>query len=253
MTGAAGAAAGPDPDHLGGRRHGRATGPGGGRVTALVVLGALLVAAVVLGAVPAHLAARRTPRDELRVETRHATPRAGCRAPTLAALVRTDRASVWRAVPMRRGLAVLAIGPGLVAVARQPAVELDDRAARPGRLRRRPAVRRQRLVPRRARRRCGARACRSGPSAVFAARAYVLAEFLLAASVLTVALAALRAGVPSPAELTALLCTRSWSPSRWWRPRCAGRPQRPYAVTCARPGPRPPRRWRWSATRPGSR
>ncbi len=32
-------------------------------------------------------------------------------------LVRIDRASVWRTVPMRRGLAVLAVGPGLVALA----------------------------------------------------------------------------------------------------------------------------------------
>ena len=35
----------------------------------------------------------------------------------MAMLVRTDRGSVWRAVPMRRGLAVLAIGPGVVALA----------------------------------------------------------------------------------------------------------------------------------------
>ena len=35
----------------------------------------------------------------------------------LLALIRTDRSSVWRAVPMRRGMLVLAIGPGLVAIA----------------------------------------------------------------------------------------------------------------------------------------
>ena len=34
----------------------------------------------------------------------------------LGILIRTDRASVWRSVPMRRGMLVLAIGPGLVAV-----------------------------------------------------------------------------------------------------------------------------------------
>src|SRR4029079_2203613 len=35
----------------------------------------------------------------------------------LAALVRTDRCSIWRVGPMRRGVAVLAIGPGIVALA----------------------------------------------------------------------------------------------------------------------------------------
>ena len=72
--------------------------------------------AVALGAVPAHLAARRAPRDELRVETGNYPARRLPRSP-LAVLVRTDRGSVWRAVPMRRGLAVLAIGPGVVALA----------------------------------------------------------------------------------------------------------------------------------------
>ena len=72
--------------------------------------------AVVLGAVPAHLAARRAPRDELRVESGNYPARPLPRSP-FAGLVRTDRGSVWRAVPMRRGVAVLAIGPGLVALA----------------------------------------------------------------------------------------------------------------------------------------
>ena len=34
----------------------------------------------------------------------------------LGILIRTDRASVWRSVPMRRGVLVLAVGPGLVAL-----------------------------------------------------------------------------------------------------------------------------------------
>ena len=76
----------------------------------------LSLVAVALGAVPAHLAARRAPRDELRVETGNYPARRLPRSP-LAGLVRTDRGSVWRAVPMRRGLAVLAIGPGVVALA----------------------------------------------------------------------------------------------------------------------------------------
>ena len=48
--------------------------------------------------IPAHLAARRAPRDELRVETGNYPARRLPRSP-LAALVRTDRGSVWRAVP----------------------------------------------------------------------------------------------------------------------------------------------------------
>jgi hypothetical protein len=45
------------------------------------------------------------------------------------------------------------------------------------------------------------------PATVFAARAYVLAEFLLAASLATIALAAVRAGVPDLSEAVALVCT----------------------------------------------
>ena len=62
------------------------------------------------GAVPAHAAARRTPRDELRVETGTSPPVDPRSRPGRP--VRPDRGSVWRAVPMRRGLAVLAVGPG---------------------------------------------------------------------------------------------------------------------------------------------
>ena len=59
---------------------------------------------------------RRLPRDELRLETgsHPARPTPGR---DFAALVRIDRASVWRSVPLRRGLVVLACSPGLVALA----------------------------------------------------------------------------------------------------------------------------------------
>jgi len=46
-----------------------------------------------------------------------------------------------------------------------------------------------------------------GPGTVFAARTWVLAEFLLVASFTTMVLAGLRAGVPTAGELAALLCT----------------------------------------------
>lgn len=171
----------------------------------VLLLVVLLLAAVVLGAVPAHLAAHRMPRDELRVETGTFVAR---RRPgsDLSALVRTDRGSVWRAVPMRRGLAVLAVGPGLVALVGNlpwssmtilPGLVASGGALLFGVnawcLDGRGALWRESLPV--------------GPGVVFAARAYVLAEFLLAASMVTIALAAVRAGVPDLAELVAMVCT----------------------------------------------
>jgi hypothetical protein len=165
----------------------------------------VLVAAVGLGAIPAHVAARRSPRDELRVESgaypARRTPRSA-----LSILVRVDRGSVWRAVPMRRGLTVLAVGPGLVALAGN--LDWDKMTILPGLvasggallfgvnvwcLDSRGSLWRESLPV--------------SAWAVFTARAWVLAEFLVAASFVTLLLAGLRAGVPTAAELTALLCT----------------------------------------------
>jgi hypothetical protein len=200
----------------------------------------LLVVAVALGAVPAHLAARRAPRDELRVETGSYRARRIPRSP-LALLVRTDRGSVWRAVPMRRGLAVLAIGPGVVALAGN--LDWPQMTILPGLvasggallfgvnawcLDARGGLWRESLPV--------------GAATVFAARTWVLTEFLLAASFVTIVLAGLRAGLPSAAEVTALLCT--WlvvvlqvvSSSMRWSSR------RPFAVDLrsARATPAPP-------------
>ena len=173
-------------------------------LTAAVLLGAFVVATA-LGAVPAHLAAHRTPQDELGVETGHYAARRRPRSP-LTGMVRTDRASVWRAVPMRRGVAVLALAPGLVALA--GGLPWEQLTVLPG------------LVASGGALLWGVNAwCLDGrgglwreslpvePGVVFDARAYVLAEFLLVASLVTVALGAVRAGVPSVSELTALLCT----------------------------------------------
>ena len=88
-------------------------------LAALLLLG-VAAAAVVLGAVPARWALGQPPREELRVqsgvhEARHApAPRWG--SPDRALLRRLDRGSVWRSVGMRRGLLVLGLGPGLVAL-----------------------------------------------------------------------------------------------------------------------------------------
>lgn len=84
-----------------------------------VLLG-LAVAGVVLGARPARWALGQAPREELRVlsgvhEARHVPePRWG--SPDRALLRRLDRGSVWRSVGMRRGLLVLGLGPGLIAL-----------------------------------------------------------------------------------------------------------------------------------------
>lgn len=170
----------------------------------LLVMMVMLLAAVVVGAVPAHYAARLQPRDELRSESGRQRPLPEART-ILGAMIRTDRSSVWRAVPMRRGLLVLAIGPGLVSLAGDlpwsqltilPGLVASGGALLFGVnawcLDTRGVLWRESLPV--------------GPGAVFAARAWVLTEFLLVASGITLALACLRAGVPTAAELVALLC-----------------------------------------------
>ena len=202
-------------------------------------VGGFLVA-VVVGAVPARIAARRLPHDELRVEAGTRTPRS-MPFSDLSALVRMDRASVWRAVPMRRGMTVLAVGPGLVAVLGN--LPWQSVTVLPG------------LVVSGGALLFGVNAwCLDGrgqlwrenlpvaPGLVFTARALVLAEFLGFASLITIVLASLRAGVPTASELTALGCTLVvvtvqvvGAGMRW-------SDQRPYSVDLrsARATPAPP-------------
>ena len=82
----------------------------------LLVLTTLGVAAAVLGALPARWALRRPMREEQRLESGRYPAR-----PTAASdfmmMLRIDRAGVWRSVPLRRGIMVLALMPGAVAVA----------------------------------------------------------------------------------------------------------------------------------------
>jgi hypothetical protein len=85
--------------------------------------GALLLlaaAAVVVGARPAAWALGLPPREELRVQSgvheARPVPEPRCGSADRALLRRLDRGSVWRSVGMRRGLMVLGIGPGLVAL-----------------------------------------------------------------------------------------------------------------------------------------
>ncbi|SFC13472.1 hypothetical protein SAMN04487968_10422 [Nocardioides terrae] len=173
-------------------------------LTVALIVG-IFVVAVVLGAVPAHLTARLQPREELRVESGRYRARP-MPSSDVAMLVRVDRASVWRAVPMRRGLVVLSVGPGLVSLAGNlpwnqltilPGLVASGGALLFGvnawSLEGRGALWRESLPVQ--------------PSAVFTARAWVILEFLVVASAITLGLAVLRAGTPSAAELSAVLCT----------------------------------------------
>ncbi len=172
--------------------------------TALLVLAGAL-AAVVLGALPAHLAATRMPRDEARMETDQHEPRP-MPSSVLGILIRTDRASVWRSVPMRRGVLVLAVGPGLVALFGD--LQWQQMTILPG------------LVASGGALLFGVNAwCLDGrgalwrenlptmPTTLFDARAWVLAEFLGVASLITILVGALRGGVPNSHELAALVAT----------------------------------------------
>jgi len=164
-----------------------------------------IVVAVVVGAVPAHLAAKRMPRDEARMETTQHEPRT-MPSSVLGILVRTDRASVWRSVPMRRGVLVLAVGPGLVALFGD--LQWAQMTILPGLvasggallfgvnawcLDGRGALWRESLA--------------APPTALFDARTWILAEFLGVASLITVLVGALRAGVPNAEESAALVAT----------------------------------------------
>lgn len=215
-------------------------GPGLRVAVTLTLEVVLLVVAVAAGAWPARAAARRVPHDESRAETGRRTVRPVPRS-DLAAVLRLDRASVWRAVPMRRGTAVLAIAPGVIALA--GGLEWEVLTVLPGLvasggallfgvnvwcLDGRGALWRESLP--------------ASPSVQFAARAWVLGEWLLGAAAVTLLLASLRAGTPTAAELSALLCT--WvvvtvqvvaSSMRWSR-------LRPFAVDLrsARATPAPP-------------
>jgi hypothetical protein len=87
---------------------------------AVVLMLAAAAVSVALGARAARWALDQPPREELRVqsgvhEARHVPePRWG--SPDRALLRRLDRGSVWRSVGMRRGLMVLGLGPGLIAL-----------------------------------------------------------------------------------------------------------------------------------------
>jgi hypothetical protein len=207
---------------------------------ALVVLLALGAVAVLAGAVMAHATARRSPRDELRVESSTHSRRSNPGS-DLVALLRVDRAGIWRSVPLRRGFAVLSLLPGLVAVASPlewymlnilPGLVASGGALLFGVnswcLDGRGTLWRDSLPVR--------------PGLAFASRVLVLSEVLVAATLLSLVLGALRAGDPTGVQLVAVACSvvvvtlQVVSASMRWSVR------RPYAVDLrsARATPAPP-------------
>ncbi|WP_148573178.1 hypothetical protein [Nocardioides caldifontis] len=167
-----------------------------------LVLLVVAAVAVVLGAVAASAVNRRPARDELRLETSTHQPRPHPGS-DLVAMLRTDRVGIWRSVPLRRGLAVLAVMPGLVAIA--GGLEWEMLPILPG------------LVASGGALLFGVNAwCLDGrgalwrdslpvaPGLVFLSRVLVLVEVLLVASAATLVMASLRAGLPTVDELAAV-------------------------------------------------
>ena len=165
---------------------------------AVPALLALTVLMVVVGTVPAKAALARSPRDELKSDS-GSHPARPLPASDGAMLVRIDRASVWRSVPMRRGLIMLAVSPGLVAMA--GAMNWTSVLVLPG------------LVISGVALLFGVNVwCLDGRGvlwreslpvsarAVFRARARVLAEWLMGATAITLLLASVRAGLPTLAQ-----------------------------------------------------
>lgn len=173
----------------------------------VVVLVPVALVAVVAGGYAARWALAQPPREELRVESgvfpARPLPRPWVGSPESALLRRTDRASVWRSVGMRRGLMVLGSGPGVVALV--GGMTWDQVMVLPGLaasgaallfgvnawcLDGRGAVWRETLPV--------------APATIFAARTRVVAECLLVVSGTTLVLASLRNGLPPASYALAL-------------------------------------------------
>jgi hypothetical protein len=217
-----------------------AGGAWGPAALGVAVLLAMLAVAVLLGLVPARWALHRQQREELRLESGQHEPRSAARS-DLAAMVRTDRAGIWRSIPLRRGLFVLGLMPGSVALAGH--LTWDLITILPG------------LVASGGALLFGVNAwCLDGrgalwrdslpasPAVAFAAKAIVLLEVLVASAALTLVLAATRAGTPTVAEVTSVLaatlvvCLHVVSSAMAWSVR------RPFAseMRSARATPAPP-------------
>ncbi|MGN6161059.1 MAG: hypothetical protein ACTHOG_05075, partial [Marmoricola sp.] len=161
------------------------------------------VVAIAVGGWSADRAARRQAIDELRLESGDRLSRPHP-ASDFVAMLRIDRASVWRAVPLRRGILFLGVLPGAVALAGAlhwqvitmfPGLVCSGGALLFGVniwcLDAKGAFWRESLPTR--------------PSLAFAVRSWVLGELLLVALVPALGLGALRAGGPTSSEIVAVL------------------------------------------------
>ncbi len=170
----------------------------------VVVLLAIALVAILVGAAMAAAVVRRPARDELREESSSRPARVNP-ASDLVALLRTDRTAIWRSVPLRRGLAVLGLLPGLVALA--GGLDWVMLAIMPG------------LVASGGALLFGVNSwCLDGrgalwrdslpvsPRLVFTSRAIVLVEVLLVVTTLTLIMGAVRAGPPTTSRVLAVLC-----------------------------------------------
>jgi hypothetical protein len=175
-----------------------------GWATGVVAIALVGVVAAVVGSLPARWALQRPMREELRLESGRHQARA-MPGSDFMMMLRKDRAAVWRSVPLRRGLMVLALMPGAVALAGN--LEWRMLTILPG------------LVASGAALLFGVNTwCLDGRGALwrdslpvtarlaFGSRAVVLMEVLLCSAVVTLALAALRAGRPTAPEITSLVC-----------------------------------------------
>lgn len=171
----------------------------------MLVLVVLAAGAVMLGGLPARWALRRAQREEARLDSGSHRLRPNP-ASDLVAMVRIDRAGVWRSVPLRRGVVVLALMPGLIATA--GSLRWDLITILPG------------LVASGGGLLFGVNAwCLDGRGAlwreslpadqrlVFLSKVVVVFELLLMAASVTIVLGALRAGVPNSAEVSATVCS----------------------------------------------
>lgn len=173
----------------------------------LLVLLAITAATVMAGIPAARIALRRPSGEEERLDTGHHRAREVPTGPAgdLRMLIRIDRNAVLRSLPLRRGLLVLTLLPGLGGLV--TGVEWDFVILLPG------------LIASGVALLCGVNAWALDgrgalwreslpvdPALVFAARSVVLAGMAGGAAVLGTVLAGLRADTPTPSIVAALIC-----------------------------------------------
>lgn len=170
---------------------------------ALAVFAAVSGVSIWVGAWAGDRASRHQAVDELKLESGQRVARPNP-ATDFIAMLRIDRASVWRAVPLRRGILFLGALPGAVALAGSlhwqvitmfPGLVCSGGALLFGVniwcLDAKGASWRESLP--------------TSPGLAFAVRGWVLGELLLVSLVPAIGLGALRAGTPTSSEIAAVL------------------------------------------------